>query len=89
MVKNNSSKISISSLIASTLSIKVINSQGFSANDSCVDISPGTILGYNPECDPSTGEQCDTISFDSTYDTEYSHVLCRLTHMCIMLEEDE
>jgi len=77
------------SLITSSLFVlKTLNAIS-AANDTCVDISPGTILGYSEGCDPATGDGCDTASFDSSYDTEYSHVLCRLTHMCIMLEENE
>ena len=83
------SKPHFKNMLTSTLfTIKTLNAIS-AANDTCIDISPGTILGYSEGCDPATGEGCNTASFDSSYDTEYSHVLCRLTHMCIMLEEDE
>jgi len=60
------------------------------AQSDCVDVSPQTILGYNPECRVDTGENCvkKTKQFDASFSTEYSHVMCKLTHMCLMLDED-
>lgn len=56
----------------------------------CVDISPQAILGFNANCNIQNGENCESqVSFDQTYNTDISHVMCKMTHMCLMLEEDE
>ena len=67
-----------------------LETQGNNPNDQCVDISPQAILGFNENCDMFSGTGCQSeVTFEETYNTGISHVMCKMTHMCLMLEEDE